>query len=363
MITGSAYDTGQPTGGAPVTCGCGTHPTRPHRAAGLAAVPRHDDVRPAVRRADVASPSSTAPPRAGSRSSTPPTSTRWAATLDTVGRTEEIVGRWLQGRRDRVHPRHEVLRPRRARRRGTRATPASTSSTRSTRRCAGSAPTTSTSTSCTAPTRPRRSTRRSRRSTTSCARARSRYVGCSNFLAYQVARAIGRSEALRPRALRLGAAPLQPAVPRDRARAAAAVRGGGHRRHPLQPARRRAAHRQARPAAPPPEGTRFTLGTRRPDVPGPLLARARVRHRRRAAAAGRQGRGEPGDARGRVGAGEPDDHGAASSARAARSSSARQPGRRRVHDRRRAEERARQAHHRVPAGRCTPGSWRVAAPG
>ena len=66
---------------------------------GLAPLPRHHDVRPAVRRGRVASPSSTAPPRAASPSSTPPTSTRSAASLETVGRTEEIVGRWLAGRR------------------------------------------------------------------------------------------------------------------------------------------------------------------------------------------------------------------------------------------------------------------------
>ena len=43
-----------------------------------------------------------------------------------------------------------------------------------------------------------------------------RYVGCSNFLAYQVARALGRSEARSGRPVRLGTAPLQPAVPSDR---------------------------------------------------------------------------------------------------------------------------------------------------
>ena len=73
--------------------------------------------------------------------------------------------------------------------------------------------------------------------------------------------------------------------------------------------------------SPPPEGTRFTLGDGRPDVPGPLLARPRVRHRRRAAAARRR-RGDAADhARGRVGAREPGDHRRRSSAPAGPSSS------------------------------------------
>ena len=38
-------------------------------------------------------------------------------------------------------------------------------------------------------------------------------------------------------------------------------RGGGHRRHPLQPDRGRAAERQAQPRRGPEEGSRFTLGT------------------------------------------------------------------------------------------------------
>ena len=50
---------------------------------------------------------------------------------------------------------------------------------------------------------------------------KARYVGVSNFLAYRLARALGRSDAARG-ALRLGAAALQSAVPPDRARIAAA---------------------------------------------------------------------------------------------------------------------------------------------
>ena len=85
-----------------------------------------------------------------------------------------------------------------------------------------------------------------------------------------------------PGPLRLGAAPLQPALPPDRARALP-VRGGGDRRHPLQPARRRPALRQAQPAEPPAEGTRFT-SARAGGLPGALLARARIRDRRGARA-------------------------------------------------------------------------------
>ena len=50
--------------------------------------------------------------------------------------------------------------------------------------------------------------------------------------------------------VRLGAAAVQPAVPPDRAGDAAVLRGRGHRRHPLQPDRGRAAVRQARPSRP-----------------------------------------------------------------------------------------------------------------
>ena len=107
--------------------------------------------------------------------------------------------------------------------RGTWATAAATSWTRSTRRCGDCRPTSSTSTNCTSTTRASRSTRRSARSTTSCASGKVRYIGCSNFLAYRLARALGRSEALGLARFDIGAAALQPAVPRVRARAVPAV--------------------------------------------------------------------------------------------------------------------------------------------
>ena len=82
-----------------------------------------------------------------------------------------------------------------------------------------------------------------------------RYVGCSNFLAYQLARAIGRSEAR-------GLARFDSVQPRYNLLFRQIERellplcaGGGRRRHPVQPARRRPAHRastgttQARPRA------------------------------------------------------------------------------------------------------------------
>ena len=117
-----------------------------------------------------------------------------------------------------------------------------------------------------------------------------RYVGCSNFLAYRLARATGISAALGPRALRLDPAPLQPAVPRVRARAVPAVPRGGHRRDPVQPDRGRHALGEARPHEGP--GGRDALHARQrgADLPGPLLARQRVRHRRPAREDRRRGR-------------------------------------------------------------------------
>ena len=61
-------------------------------------------------------------------------------------------------------------------------------------------------------------------------------------------KALWTSDKHGPGALRLAAAALQPGPPRRvRARAEAAVRGPGHRRHPLQPAGRRLPDRQVPP--------------------------------------------------------------------------------------------------------------------
>ena len=47
-------------------------------------------------------------------------------TLENVGRTEEIVGKWLRGRREDVRPRHQVQRQDGRAGRGSRAPRAST---------------------------------------------------------------------------------------------------------------------------------------------------------------------------------------------------------------------------------------------
>lgn len=75
---------------------------------------------------------------------------------------------------------------------------------------------------------------------------KARYVGCSNFLAYQVAR--DRQErSTPPRTLRIGTAPLQPALPAGRARAPSSMLGRGIGSHSLQSDRRWSALRQAQP--------------------------------------------------------------------------------------------------------------------
>ena len=74
---------------------------------------------------------------------------------------------------------------------------------------------------------------------------KARYVGVSNWPAHKIARALGRSELRNVVRDRLRPAALQPAVPRLRARPAPALRGRGHRGHPVQSAGRRHADRQA----------------------------------------------------------------------------------------------------------------------
>ena len=75
-------------------------------------------------------------------------------------------------------------------------------------------------------------------------------------------RRAARGRPARRRGLRLGAAPLQPALSRDRDGAAAALPRRGARRARLQPARGRLPLGQAQGAAREPEaGTRFALGT------------------------------------------------------------------------------------------------------
>ena len=61
-----------------------------------------------------------------------------------------------------------------------------------------------------------------------------RYIGCSNYPAWRLTKALWASGQAEPGALRFPPAALQPGEPRRvRARAQAAVRGRGHRRHPV----------------------------------------------------------------------------------------------------------------------------------
>jgi aryl-alcohol dehydrogenase (NADP+) len=87
-----------------------------------------------------------------------------------------------------------------------------------------------------------------------------RYVGCSNYPAWQLALALGVSE--RDRLARYDCVPaaVQPALPRDRIRAAPPVPGPGRRGDRLQPPGRRLPLGQAPEGGPPTPGTRFTLG-------------------------------------------------------------------------------------------------------
>jgi aryl-alcohol dehydrogenase-like predicted oxidoreductase len=62
---------------------------------------------------------------------------------------------------------------------------------------------------------------------------KARYIGVSNWPAYRVARALGRGEAKHLTRIDSGPAALQSAVPRVRARSAAAVRGRSARGDPL----------------------------------------------------------------------------------------------------------------------------------
>jgi aryl-alcohol dehydrogenase-like predicted oxidoreductase len=102
-----------------------------------------------------------------------------------------------------------------------------------------------------------------------------RYIGCSNFLTYQLVRAIGRSETLR-------LARFDSVQPRYnllfRQIEREMLPGGRRRRHPLQPDRRGPAVRQALADRPAPRGDPLHPRQCRAKLPGPLLARPRVRH-------------------------------------------------------------------------------------
>jgi aryl-alcohol dehydrogenase-like predicted oxidoreductase len=75
---------------------------------------------------------------------------------------------------------------------------------------------------------------------------KARYIGASSMYAYQFCKALYLADLPRLDALRLHAEPLQPALPRGRARDAAAVPRRGHGRDPLEPAGAWAAHARLR---------------------------------------------------------------------------------------------------------------------
>ena len=140
---------------------------------------------------------------------------------------------------------------------------ASTSWPPSRRRCGGLAPTTSTSTNSTRPD-PATPIDETLAALDDLVRSgKVRYVGCSNFLAYQVARALGRSEArslvrfdsVQPRYNLLFRQIERELLP------LCAEEGLGI--IPYNPIAGGLLSGKHNPSAPPPEGTRFTLGQRR----------------------------------------------------------------------------------------------------
>ena len=105
----------------------------------------------------------------------------------------------------------------------------------------------------------RRSRRRSKRCDDVVRAGKALYIGASSMYAWQFAKMLLHGRPARPRALRHHAEPLQPGLPRRRARDAAAVPRGGHRRHPVEPAGARLPGRQ-----PPPRATTAKRSAPRP---------------------------------------------------------------------------------------------------
>ena len=153
---------------------------------------------------------------------------------------------------------------------------------------------------------------------------RARYIGVlelHGLAAGPRARPIRR---VAPGQVRLGAAALQPAVSRDRARAAAAgALEEGIGVIPYNPLAGGLLSGKYAPGSKPTGKRPLHARHGGLDVPGPLLERSLVRHRHAAAEARWRSRRAAGDARRRLGDGQPGDHGAARSAPAARSSSMR----------------------------------------
>ena len=183
-----------------------------------------------------------------------------------------------------------------------------------------------------------------------------RYTGCSNFLTYQIVRAVGRSETL-------GLARFDSVQPRynllfrqierEMLPFCAEEGVGVIPYNPIAGGLLSGKHERS---APPGEGTRFTLGTAGGMYQQRYWHDTRVRHRRPARSARQAGRAQPGHDGGRLGAGQPGYHGShhrRQPPRAAR----RQPGRRRPHPRRRPQAAARRAHPPVPHGRRPSLNW------
>ena len=122
---------------------------------------------------------------------------RWAEG-NPGGVSEQIIGRWMKARGNRGadRARHQGSRPDvgRPERRGTEPRPPDPRRART--RCAGSTPTPLISIRRTSSTPTRRSTRRCARWTTWCAPARCATVGCSNYPAWRLAKALWASDKL-----------------------------------------------------------------------------------------------------------------------------------------------------------------------
>ncbi|MFL5274068.1 MAG: aldo/keto reductase [Anaeromyxobacteraceae bacterium] len=180
-------------------------------------------------------------------------------TVETAGRTEEIVGRWLRGRRHEVVLATKCANPMSARRwdRGNSRKHVLDAIDASLRRL-GTDHVDLYQLHYPDPETPIDETLRALEDVVRSGRAR--YVGCSNFLAYQVARALGRSEAL-------GVARLDSVQPRYNLLFRENERElfplceeeglGVLPYNPLAGGLLTGKHAWGRP----PEGTRFTLGT------------------------------------------------------------------------------------------------------
>ena len=154
-----------------------------------------------------------------------------------------------------------------------------------------------------------------------------RYTGCSNFLTYQIVRAVGRSETL-------GLARFDSVQPRynllfrqiEREMLSFCAEDGVGV-IPYNPIAGGLLSGKHERSAPPGEGHPVHPRHRRRHVPAALLARHRVRHRGPARSAGQAGRAQPGDDGGRLGAGQPGRHGSHHRRQPPRPAR-RQPGRR-----------------------------------